>query len=405
MSKKSSLGVAATIAIIAMAVTFSLTMVVSMKMFNTTVSSVKNKERQYNKLSEIDRFVRAGEYFTIDEDTLNDRLAAGYMNGINDKYAVYYTAKEYSEKQSVEKGTLTGIGVAVVNDTSSGYARIIRLYDNSPAAEAGMQVGGFITAINDESTRNITSTARLTSKLLGEEGTTTTITYLTPDRQEQQLNLVHSNYKTPSIYTRQMVADTCGYIRIDAFTSGTASEFKAAVDDLLQQGANSLVFDLRDNTGENLNAALVAADYCVPSGEIAKQQDRDGNVTVLRMSDETEINVPIVCLVNGSTAGSAELFANALRKMAGATLVGTKTAGKGVVLSDAQSFSDGSAAYITVGLLLDNEDQTWNEEGLRPDIDAALSVDEQNAYYDYTLDTDPQISKAVNAATALAGQN
>ena len=405
MSKKISLGVAATIAIIAMAVTFSLTMVVSMKMFNTTVSSVKNKERQYNKLSEIDRFVRAGEYFTIDEDTLNDRLAAGYMNGINDKYAVYYTAKEYSEKQSVEKGTLTGIGVAVVNETSSGYARIIRLYDNSPAAEAGMQVGGFITAINDESTRNITSTARLTSKLLGEEGTTTTITYLTPDRQEQQLNLVHSNYKTPSIYTRQMVADTCGYIRIDAFTSGTASEFKAAVDELLQQGANSLVFDLRDNTGENLNAALVAADYCVPSGEIAKQQDRDGNVTVLRMSDETEINVPIVCLVNGSTAGSAELFANALRKMAGATLVGTKTAGKGVVLSDAQSFSDGSAAYITVGLLLDNEDQTWNEEGLRPDIDAALSVDEQNAYYDYTLDTDPQISKAVNAATALAGQN
>lgn len=405
MSKKISLGVAATIAIIAMAVTFSLTMVVSMKMFNTTVSSVKNKERQYNKLSEIDRFVRAGEYFTIDEDTLNDRLAAGYMNGINDKYAVYYTAKEYSEKQSVEKGTLTGIGVAVVNDTSSGYARIIRLYDNSPAAEAGMQVGGFITAINDESTRNITSTARLTSKLLGEEGTTTTITYLTPNRQEQQLNLVHSNYKTPSIYTRQMVADTCGYIRIDAFTSGTASEFKAAVDELLQQGANSLVFDLRDNTGENLNAALVAADYCVPSGEIAKQQDRDGNVTVLRMSDETEINVPIVCLVNGSTAGSAELFANALRKMAGATLVGTKTAGKGVVLSDAQSFSDGSAAYITVGLLLDNEDQTWNEEGLRPDIDAALSVDEQNAYYDYTLDTDPQISKAVNAATALAGQN
>ena len=405
MSKKISLGVAATIAIIAMAVTFSLTMVVSMKMFNTTVSSVKNKERQYNKLSEIDRFVRAGEYFTIDEDTLNDRLAAGYMNGINDKYAVYYTAKEYSEKQSVEKGTLTGIGVAVVNDTSSGYARIIRLYDNSPAAEAGMQVGGFITAINDESTRNITSTARLTSKLLGEEGTTTTITYLTPDRQEQQLNLVHSNYKTPSIYTRQMVADTCGYIRIDAFTSGTASEFKAAVDELLQQGANSLVFDLRDNNGENLNAALVAADYCVPSGEIAKQQDRDGNVTVLRMSDETEINVPIVCLVNGSTAGSAELFANALRKMGGATIVGTKTAGKGVVLSDAQSFSDGSAAYITVGLLLDNEDQTWNEEGLRPDIDAALSVDEQNAYYDYTLDTDPQISKAVNAATALAGQN
>lgn len=405
MSKKISLGVAATIAIIAMAVTFSLTMVVSMKMFNTTVSSVKNKERQYNKLSEIDRFVRSEEFFTIDEDTLNDRLAAGYMNGINDEYAVYYTAKEYNEKQAVEKGTLTGIGVAVVNDASSGYARIIRLYDNSPAAEAGMQVGGFITAINDESTRNITSSARLTSKLLGEEGTTTAVTYLTPDRQEQQFNLVHSNYKTPSIYAAQMVADTCGYIRIDSFSTGTASEFKSAVDDLLQQGATAFVFDLRDNTGENLNAALVAADYCVPSGDIAKKQDKDGTVTTLRMSDEDEITVPMVCLVNGSTAGSAELFANALRKMGGATIVGTKTAGKGVVMSDAQSFSDGSAAYITVGLLLDNEDQTWNGEGLSPDIDASLSVDEQNAYYDYTLNTDPQINKAVNAAMTLTGQN
>ena len=404
MSKKISLGVAATIAIIAMAVTFSLTMVVSMKMFNSTVSSVKNKERQYNKLSEIDRFVRSGEFFTIDEDTLNDRIAAGYMNGIGDKYAVYYSAKEYSEKLAVEKGTLTGIGVAVVNDASSGYARIIRLYDNSPAAEAGMQVGGIITAINDETTKNITSTARLTSKLLGEEGTTTNITYLTPDRQEQQFSLVHSNYKTPSIYAAQMTADTCGYIRMDSFSTGTASEFKTAVDALLQQGATALVFDLRDNAGENLNAGLVAADYCVPSGEIAKEQDKDGNVTTLRMSDENEITVPMVCLVNGSTAGSAELFANALRKMAGATIVGTKTAGKGVVMSDAQSFSDGSAAYITVGLLLDNEDQTWNDEGLTPDIDAALSVDEQNAYYDYTIDTDPQISKAVNAAMALTGQ-
>ena len=143
----------------------------------------------------------------------------------------------------------------------------------------------------------------------------------------------------------------------------------------------------------------------MPSGEIAKEQDKDGNITVLRMSDENEINVPMVCLVNGSTAGSAELFANALRKMGGATIVGTKTAGKGVVLSDAQSFSDGSAAYITTGLLLDNEDQTWDGTGLTPDIDATLSVDEQNAYYDYTINTDPQISKAVNAAMSLTGQN
>ena len=402
MSKKISLGVAAAIALIAMAVTFSLTMVVSMNMFNTTVSSVKNKERQYNKLSEIDRFVRANEYFTINNDTLNDTIAAGYVLGISDKYARYYTAKAYSEKLAMDSGKLTGIGVSVVNDPSSGYARIIRLFENSPADDAELQVGGFITAINGVSTRQLTETSAINSALLGEEGTTTTITYLTPDRQEQTLDLVHSNYKTPTV-SYQVLNEKVGYLRVYSFSSTTGSEFKSAVDALMDSNVQTMVFDLRDNTGENLNAALVAADYCLPSGLIASQQGKDGTVTDLRMSDETALSVPAVCLVNGSTAGSAELFANALRKMGDALLVGTTTTGNGVVMSDPQSFSDGSAAVITVGILRDNEGETWNDFGLTPDVDATLTSDEQNSYYDFTTDTDPQIAKAVAAAQMLAG--
>lgn len=402
MSKKISLGVAAAIALIAMAVTFSLTMVVSMNMFNTTVSSVKNKERQYNKLSEIDRFVRSNEYFTINNDTLNDTIAAGYVLGISDKYARYYTAKAYSEKLAMDSGKLTGIGVSVVNDPSSGYARIIRLFENSPADDAELQVGGFITAINGVSTRQLTETSAINSALLGEEGTTTTITYLTPDRQEQTLDLVHSNYKTPTV-SYQVLNEKVGYLRVYSFSSTTGSEFKSAVDALMDSNVQTMVFDLRDNTGENLNAALVAADYCLPSGLIASQQGKDGTVTDLRMSDETALSVPAVCLVNGSTAGSAELFANALRKMGDALLVGTTTTGKGVVMSDPQSFSDGSAAVITVGILRDNEGETWNDFGLTPDVDATLTSDEQNSYYDFTTDTDPQIAKAVAAAQMLAG--
>mgnify|MGYP004607526909 FL=1 len=402
MSKKISLGVAAAIALIAMAVTFSLTMVVSMNMFNTTVSSVKNKERQYNKLSEIDRFVRANEYFTINNDTLNDTIAAGYVLGISDKYARYYTAKAYSEKLAMDSGKLTGIGVSVVNDPSSGYARIIRLFENSPADDAELQVGGFITAINGVSTRQLTETSAINSALLGEEGTTTTITYLTPDRQEQTLDLVHSNYKTPTV-SYQILNEKVGYLRVYSFSSTTGSEFKSAVDALMDSNVQTMVFDLRDNTGENLNAALVAADYCLPSGLIASQQGKDGTATDLRMSDETALSVPAVCLVNGSTAGSAELFANALRKMGDALLVGTTTTGKGVVMSDPQSFSDGSAAVITVGILRDNEGETWDDFGLTPDVDATLTSDEQNSYYDFTTDTDPQIAKAVAAAQMLAG--
>lgn len=404
MSKKVSLGVAATVTLIAMAVTFSMTMTVSMNMFNNTVSSVKNKERMYNKLSEVDRYVRANEYFDINDDTLNDTIASGYMLGISDRYARYYSAKAYSERVGLANGRLMGIGVAVVKDPSSGYARIIRVYDNTPATNVGLEVGGFITAIGDTSTRSMSDTVTMTSALLGEEGSTVNIKYLTPLREEQSFEIIHANYTTPSISTVRLMDNGVGYLRIDSFTSGTAVEFRNAVNSLTNQGATSLIFDLRDNSGENLNAALVATDYCVPSGLIAQSQDKGGNVADLRMSDENEITLPMVCLVNGSTASGAELFANALRKMAGATIVGSTTAGKGVLLSDPQSLSDGSAVVITVGILLDNEGKNWNGTGLTPDVDASLTNDEQSSYYDFTVDSDPQITKAINAISGANGQ-
>lgn len=404
MSKKVSLGVAATVTLIAMAVTFSMTMTVSMNMFNNTVSSVKNKERMYNKLSEVDRYVRANEYFDINDDTLNDTIASGYMLGISDRYAHYYSAKAYSERVGLANGRLMGIGAAVVKDPSSGYARIIRVYDNTPATNVGLEVDGFITAIGDTSTRSMSDTAAMTSALLGEEGSTVNIKYLTPLREEQSFEIAHANYTTPSISTVRLMDNGVGYLRIDSFTSGTAVEFRNAVNSLTNQGATSLIFDLRDNSGENLNAALVATDYCVPSGLIAQSQDKGGNVTDLRMSDENEITLPMVCLVNGSTASGAELFANALRKMAGATIVGSTTAGKGVLLSDPQSLSDGSAVVITVGILLDNEGKNWNGTGLTPDVDASLTNDEQSSYYDFTVDNDPQITKAINAISGANGQ-
>lgn len=404
MSKKVSLGVAATVTLIAMAVTFSMTMTVSMNMFNNTVSSVKNKERMYNKLSEVDRYVRANEYFDINDDTLNDTIASGYMLGISDRYARYYSAKAYSERVGLANGRLMGIGVSVVKDPSSGYARIIRVYDNTPATNVGLEVGGFITAIGDTSTRSMSDAAAMTSALLGEEGSTVNIKYLTPLREEQSFEIIHANYTTPSISTVRLMDNGVGYLRIDSFTSGTAVEFRNAVNSLTNQGATSLIFDLRDNSGENLNAALVATDYCVPSGLIAQSQDKGGNVTDLRMSDENEITLPMICLVNDSTASGAELFANALRKMAGATIVGSTTAGKGVLLSDPQSLSDGSAVVITVGILLDNEGKNWNGIGLTPDVDASLTNDEQSSYYDFTVDNDPQITKAINAISGANGQ-
>lgn len=400
MSKKISLGVALTIMFIAMAVTFSVTMAFSQNMFNNSVSSVKSRERMYNKLSEIDRYVRANEYFDINEDTLNDTIASGYMLGISDRYAHYYSAQQYNELVGTQSGRLMGIGVDVVKDTSSSYARILRVYDNSPAAEVGLQAGGFITSIDDTGLRSLTDTAAIDSALLGEEGSTVTIGYLTPDRTEQTYTLTRANYTVDTVFG-QMITDSCAYVQIDDFTANTGTEFRNVIDSLRGQGAESFVFDLRNNPGSNLSAALIAADYCVPSGLIAQSQTRDGTASDLRVSDDTSITQPMACLVNGNTAGGAELFANALRKMGGAVLVGSTTAGQGVVLSDPQSLSDGSAVVITVGLILDNEGVSWDGTGLTPDVEAPLSADEQNSFYDFTVDTDPQIQRALSTVQSM----
>ncbi|MFR4668081.1 MAG: S41 family peptidase [Subdoligranulum sp.] len=137
-------------------------------------------------------------------------------------------------------------------------------------------------------------------------------------------------------------------------------EFRNAVNSLTNQGATSLIFDLRDTSGENLNAALVATDYCVPSGLIAQSQDKDGNVTDLRMSDENEITLPMVCLVNGSTGirCGAVCRRSRVSNEAGAYR-GQHHGGQGCsASSDPQSLSDGSAVVITVGILLETRAKT-----------------------------------------------
>ena len=184
MNKKISISLAITIAIIAMTVTFSVTMVLAGQRFNNTVSSVKEKENMYSKLAEIDKYVRDNAYYEINDDTLNDTIASGYMLGTGDRAAVYYTANAYAELQDIADGKLMGIGVDVVKD-ASGAARIIRVYDDSPAAEAGLEKGGYITAIDGTDVKGLTRD-NVTSRLRGETGTTVTVTYLSPASEEYE---------------------------------------------------------------------------------------------------------------------------------------------------------------------------------------------------------------------------
>ena len=403
MNRKISVGMAVTIVILAMTVTFSITMLIAMRLFDSTVSSVKEKESMYNKIAEVDRYVRSNDYYTIDETMLYDRLTAGYLLGTGDKYARYYTANAYTELVNIQNGTIMGIGVELGMD-QSGYARVTKVYADSPAQEAGIQVGDYITAVDDTDVKSLTSADAVQSRLQGEAGTTVNVTWLDSTAASRTAELTHSGYTSTTVDYQML--DNVGYIRIRQFDTSTPSELDYALRALNAGGAQSLVFDLRDNAGGILDEAISCIDLVAPEGTIAYAEDKNGNRTSLGSSDgESTVDLPMVCLVNGNTASAAELFAASLRNMNGARLVGTTTYGKGTIQSSPQRLSDGSAVSITVAKLICGDGSCFDGTGLTVDVERALTADEANALYDYTPETDPQVQRAVNAAQQLSGSS
>lgn len=402
MNRKISVGMMVTIVILAITVTFSITMLMAMRLFDSTVTSVKEKESMYNKIAEVDRYVRSNDYYTIDETVLYDRLTAGYLLGTGDKYARYYTATAYAELMNIQDGTLMGIGVEL-GINQSGYAKVTKVYEGSPAQEAGIKTGDYITAVDGTDVKSLSNVDAVQSRLRGEAGTTVNVTWLDSEAREHTADLTHSGYASATV-DYQMVQGNVGYIKIRQFDGTTPSELDYAIRSLTNNGALSLVFDLRDNGGGILEDAIACVDLLAPEGTLAYAEDKDGNRTLLGSSSgDTEVSLPIVCLVNGNTASAAELFASSLRTLNGARLVGTTTMGKGTIQSSPQRLSDGSAVVVTVAKLICGDGSCFDGTGLSVDVDRPLTADEQNAYYDYTVDTDPQIQRAVSTAQQLSG--
>lgn len=398
MNKKISVSLAITIAIIAMTVTFSVTMILARQLFDQTIPSVKEKESMYSKLSEIDKYVRANYYGDIQDTTLNDMIAYGYVLGIGDKNASYYSAKQYAELLDIQNGNLLGIGVDVVKD-SSGYARITEVYAGSPAKELSLEVGGFITAIDGAEVKGMTRD-NVVAKLRGEAGTEVTVSYMAPDSTTSDFTVNRSKYVIPSV-TWQQLEEGYGYVRILRFDSTTLTQFSRAVNELQDQGVKALVFDVRDNAGGLLSAAVDCIDMLAPKGDLVYAEYKTGDRKLLGESDDSSISLPMVVLVNKGTASSAELFAASLRQYNGAQLVGANTMGKGTIQAEPYRMSDGSAVVITVAKMLTGTGESFDGTGLSVDVEAAQKADAEGG--ELTLENDVQLQKALGTAKTLTG--
>lgn len=401
MNKKIPISLAIAIAIVAMTITFSITMIISMKMFDSTVSSVKEKELMYGKIAELDKRVRDSYYGDIDDQQLYDTMSAGYLAGLGDRYAKYYTAAQYATYQNQLSGRLMGIGVDVVKD-ANGYAKVIAVYADSPAAEAGLQRGSYLTSV-DEFDLKALSLDAIRTLLQGEEGTVCTVGLLEADLTTQStVELSRRTYQVPSVSAEQ-VGDT-GYLRITAFNPNTPAEFDALLQPMLSAGITGLVLDVRGNSSTDIEDTVRVLDVLCQRTAIGSAVYKSGDSTSLGYtSNDTSVSVPIVLVANGGTAGASELFCVTLRTANNAKIVGTKTAGRGSIQTIVE-MTDGSAVEFTVARMVPAvAENVFEGVGVLPDFEIALTTAEEAIAYDLTTANDPQILRALEMLDTLTG--
>ncbi len=365
MNRRVPVSIALAITIIAMTVTFSLTWIVSMRTFDNTVRDVTSLQAQYQKLYELDMYVRNNFYGEINNDALFDRVAVGYVAGLGDRYSAYYTAAEYAEMMQIEGGSLLGVGIEVVRD-ADGQFRIVRVYEDSPAARAGVTVGGFISQVDGVDAKTIATVRSLESRLYGPDGTELELNAIYNVTEQQQFNIRRSNF-TPPLVEMQMLGDYA-YIRLPSFARDPYADINYAVSRAIERGARGLVFDVRGNADGVFRNSYQSIDFLCPVGTVAKSVAKNGTVRVLATSDENRVLLPMAVIVDGGTAGAAELFATAVRDLAGGRVVGTVTAGHGTIQSAPYRLQDGSAVSVTVSNLLTGRDESFDNTGVTPDV-------------------------------------
>lgn len=388
MNKKVSLGLTISIAALAAAITFIMTSFFSLQNFNRKVQAVKEKAEKYERLEALDTYIRENYYTELDEEALMNGLLKGYVAGLNDPYSGYMTAEEYRALKERESGQTIGIGVTVtVNE--EGYIHIMEVQENSPAEEAGLLVNDLIVTVDGTDVLEI-GFEEAVACVKGEEGTQVTLT-VRRDGEDREYTITRRTFDTVTV-SGKLLEGHIGYIRISAFRENTPEQFSEVLDQLVANGADALIFDVRDNGGGLLHALEEMLDPLLPEGVIATATYQGGVTENVVYSDASELDLPMAVLVNGGSASAAELFAASLRDFDKAQLVGTTTYGKGVMQVTVM-MEDGGGLTLTVATYQTTRSECYHGVGLTPDVQ--VEAGENTVIASMDPDTDPQLAKAI----------
>ena len=350
-----------------------------------------------SKLQQVEELIEG--YFIEDADmeAVRDAAADAMIESLGDRWSYYMTAQEYQSYKEQMANSYVGIGVTVELDADGRGAKITQVTAGGGAEEVGILAGDIIVAVEGTSCEGLVLND-ISAMVKGTENSYVNLSIL---RGEEILELTVQRRRIETVVaTGVMLEDNIGLVTIENFDSRCYDETVAAIKDLLDQGAEKLIFDVRYNPGGYKTQLVDVLDYLLPEGILFQSEYYDGT-TYSDRSDAKCLEIPMAVLVNGSSYSAAEFFAAALSEYEWATVVGTQTCGKGYFQKSFE-LSDGSAVNLSYGKYYTPLGNSLIGVGITPDVVVEVDDETAAAIYAGTLDPmeDPQILAAIEALKA-----
>ena len=352
------------------------------------------------KFQDIIDYISSNFALEYKTDDLIEGAINGYVDALGDRYSYYIEPGDYTSYSNYITGTYSGIGISC----TFGDEGIVvnEVFPDTPAARAGISEGELITEINGITTVGMESS--MVSSMLGQEGTKVKLKIVGVDLSEREVELEVATISRQSVFGLGY-DDGVYYIRISQFDSDTGEEFRQMLKVAENAGMKALVLDLRGNPGGYERQADEVADALLGKGLIAYSQDKNGNRASEVFSDEKEVDVPVVLLVNQNSASASELVAGAFRDFKKGTIVGKRTFGKAIGQLSRSYTDDGSGVVITVARYFTPSGECIHGVGIAPDVEVSLESGYENLTPDkIPAGADAQLDNALELVKAALGE-
>lgn len=367
--RKVSLGLTIILIIMTAVTASNVTFILYNRYYGAKLDNYMVYEKKYNKFSEVEQIIRDNFIGEYDDKEAFETAISGYVDGIGDKWSHYFTKEEYKEYKLRTVGEMVGIGVYANFDIENDIIKVIEVYEGSPAFEQGIKRGDKITSVNGVDVSEIGLVNSLT-QIKGKEGTDVLIGIEHENGVSEKLLLQRKNIDKISVRGK-MFEDNIGYIKIRDFSQEADDQFEKILNQLIVDGAESFVFDVRDNPGGSAVAVSNILDLLVPEGDIITLKGKTADESFTIKSQPNELNMNMAVITNSESVSAAEFFAATIQEYQKGVIVGGKTGGKGYSQVPFE-LSDGSAIILSNNTYYTSKGKSLAKTGVTPDVEVYL---------------------------------